>query len=73
MLALPVRACLTMEQDRQRLLEDRKALRDAIKNTLAINDDEEVKCLTKRLNCLEKYLKGDKNENSKNPDVPAGA
>ncbi len=49
-----------MYEDRQRLIEDRKALQDAIKRALALNDDEEVKRLTKHLNWLENYLRSKK-------------
>ena len=45
-----------MEKDQQRLIEDRKALQDAIKRALTANDEEEVKRLTKHLNWLEEYL-----------------
>lgn len=61
-----------MEKTRQRLIEDRKALRDAIRRALAISDTEEVNRLTKHLNWLDNYLKENKNETSSNPDVPAG-
>jgi len=50
------RAYLTMEKDQQRLIEDRKALQDAIKRALTANDDEEVKRLTKHLNWLENEI-----------------
>ena len=46
-----------MEKNRQRLIEDKKALQDAIKRALAINDEDEVKRLTSHLNWLEDYLK----------------
>ena len=45
-----------MEKDQQRLIEDRKALQDAIKRALTANDDEEVKRLTKHLNWLENEI-----------------
>jgi len=61
-----------MEKDRQRLIEDRKALQDAIKRAMAIPDDEEVERLKKHLNWLDNYLKENKNESSNNSDVPAG-
>ena len=48
-----------MCEDRQRLLEDRKALQDAIKRALALSDDEEVKRLTRHLKWLDNYLKGE--------------
>lgn len=70
-MQLPVKAYLTMEKDHQRLIEDRKALQDAIKRALALSDTEEVNRLTKHLNWLENYLKENKNEDSSNPDVPA--
>ena len=60
------------EQDRQRLTEDRKALRDAIKRAMSLGDELEVTRLTKHLNWLENYLKGEQNENTDNPVVPAG-
>ncbi len=56
-----------MEKDRQRLLEDHKALQDAIKTALAIPDEEEIKRLTKHLNWLDNFLKENKNV-PKNPD-----
>ena len=59
MLEVSIRPYLTMEQDRQRLIEDRKALQDAIMTALAIPDDEEVNRLTKHLEWLENYLKGE--------------
>ena len=46
-----------MENDRQRLIEDKKALQDAIKRALANNDEEEVNKLERHLEWLEKYLK----------------
>ena len=45
-----------MEKDRQRLIEDKKALQDAIKRALAVNDTDEVNRLTKHLEWLENYL-----------------
>lgn len=51
-----------MEKDRKRLIEDRKAVRDAIKRALAISDTEEVNRLTKHLNWLDNYLKENENE-----------
>ena len=45
-----------MEKDRQRLIEDKKALRDAIKRALVAEDDKEVERLTKHLNWIENYL-----------------
>lgn len=60
-------------KDRQRLIEDRKALRDAIKRAMAVEDEEEIERLTKHLNWLDNYLKENRNEDSiNNPDVPAG-
>lgn len=49
-----------MEKDRQRLLEDRKALQDAIMRALALGDEKEVNRLTKHLEWLDNYLKGEK-------------
>ena len=49
-------------KDRKRLLEDRKALQDAIRTALAINDDAEVERLKRHLNWLEDYLKGETND-----------
>lgn len=46
-----------MKKNRQSLIEDRKALRDAIKRALALEDAEEVERLTRHLNWLEKKLK----------------
>ena len=62
MLEVSIRPYLTMEQDRQRLIEDRKALQDAIRTALAIPDDEEVKRLTKHLAWLENYLRKGENK-----------
>ena len=45
-----------MCEDRNRLLEDKKALQDAIRNALAINYDAEVERLKKHLVWLENYL-----------------
>lgn len=42
---------------RQRLIEDKKALQDAIKTALALDDTEEVNRLTRHLEWLENYLK----------------
>ena len=46
-----------MEQDKKRLIEDRKALQDAIRTALALGDTEEVNRLTKHLEWLENFLK----------------
>ena len=46
-----------MEKNHQRLIEDKKALQDAIKTALAISDTDEVNRLTKHLEWLDKYLK----------------
>lgn len=48
-----------MEESRQRLIEDRKALQDAIKRAMAANDEEEINRLTNHLNWLNNYLKGE--------------
>ncbi len=45
-----------MGKDRQRLIEDKKALQDAIKRAMALPDKEEVERLTEHLNCLNNYL-----------------
>ena len=45
------------EQNRQRMIEDRKALRDAIKRAMSLGDSEEVNRLTKHLEWLDNYLK----------------
>ena len=45
-----------MKQSRQNLIEDKKALQDAIKRALAISDEDEVNRLTKHLEWLENYL-----------------
>lgn len=47
------------EKDRQRLIEDKKALQDAIRRAITANDEEEVNRLTKHLNWLDNYLKGE--------------
>lgn len=57
MPALPVRAFLTMEKDRERLIEDKKALRDAIKKAMVLEDEEEINRLTKCLSRLENCLR----------------
>ena len=72
MPVLPVRACLTMEKDRQRLLEDKKAFEDAIRRAVVLGDGEEINRLTKHLEWLDNYLKENKNEGSNNSVVPAG-
>ena len=46
-----------MEKSRQRMIEDKKTLRYAIKRAITANDDEEVKRLTKHLEWIENYLK----------------
>ena len=45
-----------MEKDRQRLIEDKKALEDAIRRAVVLGDDEEINRLTKHLEWLEKNL-----------------
>lgn len=45
------------EQDRQRLIEDRKAVQDAIKRALALDDEDEVKRLTSHLEWLDKEIR----------------
>lgn len=45
------------EQDRQRLIEDRKAVQDAIRRALALDDEEEVNRLTPHLNWLDKEIR----------------
>ena len=42
-----------MEKSRKRMIEDRKAIRDAIKRALALSDKEEVNHLTPHLNWLD--------------------
>lgn len=51
------RVALMDDAKRQRLIEDKKALQDAIKTALALGDTEEVNRLTKHLEWLENYLK----------------
>lgn len=63
MPALLVRACLTMEKNRQRLLEDKKALEDAIRKAVVLGDDGEINRLTKHLEWLDNYLKNNEKEN----------
>ena len=58
-----------MERNRQNLIEDKKALQDAIKRALAVNDTDEVNRLTKHLEWLDKYLKENKNKDSNNLPV----
>lgn len=48
-------------QNQKRMIEDRKAIQDAIKRALALSDEEEVKRLTKHLNWLEKEIRKGKN------------
>lgn len=45
------------EQDRKRLIEDKKALNDAIRRAVALEDEEEVNRLMKHLEWLENYIK----------------
>lgn len=45
------------KKNHQRLIEDKKALQDAIKRALAISDTDEMNRLTKHLEWLEKLLK----------------
>lgn len=45
------------ERNRKRLIEDRKALQDAIMRAMAVNDKEEVNRLTKHLEWLDNYLR----------------
>ena len=47
------------EQDRKRLLEDKKALKEAIKarKVLALEDDAEIVRLERHLEWLENHLK----------------
>ena len=49
-----------MGEDRKRLIEDKKALQDAIKRALALDDEDEVNRLTKHLNWLDNYLRSKK-------------
>lgn len=53
-----------MEQDRQRLIEDRKALKAAIKarKALALKDDAETVRLERHLEWLNGYLKNNEKE-----------
>ena len=46
-----------MEKDRQRLIEDKKALEDAIRRAIVLGDEEEINRLTKHLEWLDNYLK----------------
>ena len=46
-----------MCEDRNRLLEDRRALQDAIMRALALDDEEEVNRLTRHLEWLNNFLK----------------
>ena len=57
MSELSVRENLTMDQDYQRMIEDRKAVQDAIKRALTLDDEEEVKRLTPHLICLEEEIR----------------
>ena len=56
LLFLP-KAISIMEKDRQRLLEDKKALQDAIKRAVTANDQKEIDRLTKHLEWLDNYLR----------------
>lgn len=50
-----------MEKDRQRLIEDKKALEDAIRRAVVLGDEEEINRLTKHLEWLDNYLKENEN------------
>ncbi len=45
-----------VKQSRQNLIEDKKALQDAIRSALVIEDKEEVDRLIEHLKWLENYL-----------------
>ena len=47
------KAISIMEKSRKRMIEDRKAVRDAIRRALALDDKEEVNRLTPHLNWLD--------------------
>ena len=51
-----------MNKGKIHLAEDKKALQDAIKKALAINDTDEVNRLTKHLEWLDKFIKEKRNE-----------
>ncbi len=46
-----------MEKNRQRLIEDKKALEDAIRRATALGDEDEINRLMKHLEWLDNYLK----------------
>ena len=56
---MPVKAYWIMckEQDQQRLNEDRKAVQDAIKRALALDDKDEVNRLASHLEWLNKEIR----------------
>ena len=54
---MAARAYWIMCEDRKRLVEDKKALQDAIKRAMSAEDDEEVERLKKHLVWLENYLR----------------
>lgn len=45
------------EQNLQRMIEDRKALQDAIKEAFTLNDKDEVNRLTSHLNWLDEEIR----------------
>ena len=48
---------MDLNQNRQRMIEDRKAVRDSIRRALALDDKEEVKRLTPHLEWLDKEIR----------------
>lgn len=61
MSGLSRKAYWTMCEDRQRLIEDRKAVQDAIKRALVLDDKDEVNRLARHLNWLDEEIrKGEK-------------
>lgn len=49
---------MSAKPNRKRLIEDKKALEDAIRRAVVLGDEEEINRLTKHLEWLDNYLKG---------------
>lgn len=49
-----------MKRNRQRLIEDRKAVEDAIRRAMALDDKEELNRLMEHLEWLDNYLQENK-------------
>lgn len=53
---------MDLDPNRQRLIDDHKALRNSIKRALALGDEKEVDRLTRHLLWLNGYLKNNEKE-----------